>query len=494
VLRPTTLEGTYLRRLVIGFSTLAVMLLPAAAAPAIGAVPQPSSQAAQRALDNALDAFREPLAAAGPGAGERDVTVALRDLAVALPALSGAERRQARNLLARPTDKNDRDYFGKEADDSPLCDAQFCIHWTDKAKNRPASEGFVQQIRKSVTRSHDVENDSLGWKKPKSDGKLGARHGLGKDGQTDVYVTNLGKNLYGYASTDPGQRGRKRHAYLVLDNDYTGFPSPPVKSMQVTVAHEYNHILQFNYDVFEDVWLFESTATWAEEKVYPAIDDYLYYLPTVASEPQVPMTGQSIKVYGEAVWNHWLSARFGDAVVRNVWEVSPKQEGFAVDAYDEAIENAGGPGFPRELGDFFAATAEWRSIPAFPDYSDYPDVKRSGRVTEDADKTKLDNTSYRLYKVEPTAAAVTLKVKAEKGTRSSISLVGREGGQPGALTTATRYLGKGGSGKVTLADPGRFSRVTAVVANVDGRSNKRNKRGKRVYKSDGSAYKARLVG
>ena len=89
----------------------------------------------------------------------------------------------------------------------------------------------------------------------------------------------------------PGRRGFKRYAYLVLDNDYIGFPTPPTESMQVTVAHEYNHILQFNYDVFEDVWLFEDTATWAEEKVYPAINDYLNYLPAFAAKPQVPMTG-----------------------------------------------------------------------------------------------------------------------------------------------------------------------------------------------------------
>ncbi len=39
---------------------------------------------------------------------------------------------------------------------------------------------------------------------------------------------------------------------------------PPIESMQVTAAHEYNHILQFNYDLFEQVWMYESTATWVE--------------------------------------------------------------------------------------------------------------------------------------------------------------------------------------------------------------------------------------
>ncbi len=47
---------------------------------------------------------------------------------------------------------------------------------------------------------------------------------------------------------------------------------------------------------------------------------------------------------------------------------------------------------------------------------------------------------------------------------------------------------------MTLNDPGSFSRITAVVANVDGRSKRTNSKGKRVYSSDGSNYKFSLEG
>ncbi len=343
--------------------------------------------------------------------------------------------------------------------------------------------------------SYAVENTALGWKNAKSDGTLGSRKGVGRDGQVDVYITDLGENLYGYASTDPGQKGAKRYAYLVLDNNYVGFPTPPIESMQVTVAHEYNHILQFNYDVYEDVWLFEDTATWAEEKVYPAINDYLNYLPALAKKPHTPMTGSSIKIYAEAVWNHWLSYKFGDDVVRDTWKVSASQKSFAVDSYNKAIRNAGGTTFGEELGQYFAETAEWQSSPSFPDAAEYPDVKRSGTVKAETIKTGLDNTSYRLYKVQPTmSASTTLKVKAEQGTRSTIALIGREGAEPGILTREIIHLPKGGKGEVTLEDPGKFSRITAVVANVDGRSSRLDKKGRRVYKSDGSDYKLSLAG
>ena len=31
--------------------------------------------------------------------------------------------------------------------------------------------------------------------------------------------------------------------------------------MQVTAAHEYNHVLQYAYDTRQDTWMFEATAT-----------------------------------------------------------------------------------------------------------------------------------------------------------------------------------------------------------------------------------------
>jgi hypothetical protein len=483
-----------LRRLVLVVLLLAACLLPAAAATAAAPAGEVSAASARQALDDALDVFREPLSAAsGPAAGSREATAALRDLAVALPALSGADRRKAQDLLSRPTDKNDRAFFGKEAPGSPICDAHFCVHWTNKARNKPKSNNFLNEIMTSVDLSRSIENDDLGWRNPKSDGRRGGRKGRGFDGQTDVYVTNLGRRLYGYAAPDGGQRGQKRYAYLVLDNNYVGFPTGPKDSMRVTVAHEYNHILQFNYDVYENVWLFEDTATWMEDKVYPAINDYLNYLPAFANKPERPMTGSSIKIYAEAVWNHWLSAKYGDDVVRNTWEVSPKQKSFAVDSYEKAIKNAGGPGFSRELGDFFAATSEWKSNTAFPDHAVYPDMKRSGTVTAATTKTTLDNTSYRLYDVNPSAdPSVTLSVKAEPGTKSSISLVGRVGGS-GPVTTETTYLRKGGKGEVTLTAPALYSRITAVVADVDGDA-KRNRGGRLRYSGDDSSYRFELGG
>ncbi len=99
--------------LAVGFSTGAA----AASAPAVShaAAQQAAAERPGRLHDSAEGRARPP-AAATP----RSRCATWRN---ALPALHGADRKAARALLARPTDKSDRGYFGKEAPDSPICDA-----------------------------------------------------------------------------------------------------------------------------------------------------------------------------------------------------------------------------------------------------------------------------------------------------------------------------------------------------------------------------------
>jgi len=61
----------------------------------------------------------------------------------------------------------------------------------------------------------------------------------------------------------------------VVDDDYAEYGyDDSLDPLDVTAAHEYNHVLQYAYDALQDKWMFESTATWMEEKVFPDIDDY----------------------------------------------------------------------------------------------------------------------------------------------------------------------------------------------------------------------------
>lgn len=429
---------------------------------------QPGFTAAE--AKRALVAAGEAL---GPGAGPAEVagtTAALRDLAVALPALDGSAERRAERILARPSDKKDDEYFGREADGSPICNDRFCVHFSSDPKAAPSSDEFLLEIIAALNTTYEVENVELGWRAPKGDGTRGARNGVGGEGQTDVYINDLGKKFYGYAAPDPGQSGSRRFSYLVLNNDFTGFPSPPLESMQATVAHEYNHVLQFGYDVLQDGWLFESSATWAEEQVYPRINDYLIFLPSFARQPEESLTGKS-KVYGDVVFQHWLDSRYGPGLIEDEWSLSAKTKPKhnAAAAVGDAIDANDGRSFGREFAAFAAATAEWRSLDAFPDSHRYPDVRRRGELGAKSSGFRLDRTAYELTDVENAGGVVKLRVEAPRGFPSSIALVGRRGSpRGGKVAIESRYLDRGGRGSVKLAGAQKFDRVTAAVINADG--------------------------
>jgi hypothetical protein len=462
-----------------------------------------------------LDQAVEALSTTEPAAAHP--TDELRDLAAAIPVLTGSERRLARALLARPpADKGQqREPFGAEwpggATEMTLPSANFIVHWPDLPCSAPAQgcdepdltdaspangvPDYIDQVSAAAEESFNEENGDLGWPPPKPDG------GKGGDSRIDVYVADIcdetnGACIFGYANTDdPSSQCRgapfRCFAYLVLDNDYNvdefGYDDPGIP-LRVTTAHEYNHILQFRLDTRQDGWMFESTAVWSEEQVFPDDDDWLAYLDVWTRTSRKPITsfsaGGGLRVYGSGVWNHWLDlgAGYGSDVVLHAWQSSRKTDpkDFAVAAYNRAIRRNGGRGFSQEFGRFAAATAEWRVVDGNfpgpdanePDEAQFPDVKRKGRLRPGrrAQRFSLDHTAFTLLGVKPGGRDdLKLRVKAPRGVRAAIALVGREGSPTaGEIRTKREFARRGGKLTVRLKDVQGFSRITAVVVNADG--------------------------
>ncbi len=506
--------------------------LAPATAQGAGSVPDPQPFTAVEAsaqLDQAIAAF------SGGDPEAADPTNELRDLVAALPVLEGRERRRARALLARPPAHNGAglddaggiEPFGAEWSELATASRQqyespgggFVIHYVTVSSDAPdlADGGdpgtvpdYVEQVAARADSSRMVENDDLGWPPPKSDGARGGGSGL-----TDVYLADICEPsacFFGYAGPDDSSRQCGRppfecFAYLVLDDDYApdefGYPDPDIP-LSVTVAHEYNHILQFAIDTMQDAWMFESTATWSEEQVFPLADDWLFYVDTWVRQSQQPITkfgaGGGLRVYGSAVWNHWLTlgAGYGPGVVLDSWQSSRQSEpkDFAVGAYNLGIKANGGEGFAQEFARFAAATSEWRvDDDDFQDEEDLPDVRRHGelRWSADAERFKLDHTAYRLFRVDPeTEDTVTLRVLAARGVRTGIALVAREGDpETGTLTESLDYLRRGGRGTVELTGAQGFDRITAVITNADGRVRTARRGGQR-YTRDNEPFRISL--
>src|SRR5690242_7449016 len=227
----------------------------------------------------------------------RELTPALQQLFATLPQLSPADRETARAILARPGDTGPdpsgaNSWSGPEALQSPKCTTHFCVHYTIVGGD--ASTGTYAQSMADVFENevYPCENGTdantceggtaagLGWRAPASDGTLGG------DGRLDVYIANLfPDDIFGYTAVDPNQSQDPtvpHHAYMVMDKDFTRFAGGSatggLAEERVTAAHEYNHVLQNAYDFNEDPWMFESTATYMEDKVYPSVNDYVNYV------------------------------------------------------------------------------------------------------------------------------------------------------------------------------------------------------------------------
>jgi hypothetical protein len=467
-------------------TTLALVAVLIVAASASAATP-PRRAAAERALAKVQQLQQGHGVRSG-----RELTPALNRLFAALPNLAPDDRRTAEAILARPDDPNDQDPAGTHdwsnlaVEATPINTAHFRVHYVVNTSDS-ATMAYAQQVADTLEDDvYPCENGTgatacggrpgQGWRDAASDGTLGG------DNRVDIYLEDLAPdNIFGYVALDPDQTqdpSVPHFGYMVLDNDYDPSQyhySDPSLPLEVTAAHEYNHILQNAYDFLEDPWMFEATAVYMEDKVYPAINDYLNYVNAWVANTRQPLTAfpdTNLKAYGSAVWNHWLDHRFGPATVRGAWEQSVAAADFAPGAYNAAIAGAGGAGFADEFGRFAAAVAEWRTPGAgFPDL--YPDVPRETTLPAGSQTLpfSLPHTTFALLDVPIPAGAPTIRLTGTlpDGIAGAIALVGRTGADPraGTVTTNVAPMPSGGTAAVGLDNPAQFGRITAVVANAD---------------------------
>jgi hypothetical protein len=497
-----------------GLAILAVLatfsLLPGAAATAAGLTP------AQQRAERALQRVKDLKAGIGVHTG-RELTPALMELARTKDDLTAAGRKEAQAIFARPTDGNsDPQGDGYTVDaEPPFCTTNFCFHWvTTTADAPPLADADSDGVPNYVEQMAGVfENDvfpcengtallgcanaaeaGLGWPAAPSD--ISSTNN-GGNSKFDVYLKQLCADpsacLFGYVAPEQVVAPASFSSYLVLDNDFAqsefGYPDSLLPT-QVTAAHEYNHVLQFGIDANEDSWMFESTATWAEDKVYPADNDYLNYMNDwvqlldqpitefASDKPSTPTVREDLKVYGSAVWNHWLDARRGAGSILQAWQAKTVvQSGhtFAPASYNTAITANGGQSFADEFDDFAASVAEWR-VPTqgFPDtYPDVPAVERPNMsVGAGGVSISLDHTTFAFRDIPVPGASTTLTLHATppSGLKGAIALVGRTGNSTtsGTVSTAIQHFTSTGS-EVTVALPNAdtFGRITAVLVNAD---------------------------
>lgn len=281
----------------------------------------------------------------------RLATLALRDLAIRIPQLSGAERKSGLRILARPDDGLGADPNGYSVPSEVTCSTNVCLHWVDSSIDAPPLtdadlSGFPDWVETTSGVLEDVwqtEVVEYGYRPPKSD-LTSTNHG--PDGRLDVYLADIGDDgLFGYCTTDdPDLRDGvyppyDGSAYCVLDNDYSpaqfGTRSSGLIGLQATAAHEFFHAIQFGYDALEDLWFMESTAVWMEDEVFDNVNNNRLYLPTSSMvQGDVPIDyGRKLFVYGNWIFIRFLTEYFGSrtaadpSVVNDAWDWADGSQG-----------------------------------------------------------------------------------------------------------------------------------------------------------------------
>lgn len=404
---------------------LAVTVAPASADVDAPPAFSPVTSDAEQALAEAQQVLT------GGAEAPADATLALRELALALPQLDRADRRAARALLARPNGTkigSDQGavWEGPEdpqsvADEGCSASVPVCVHWTNHPDDAPPpgdtdGDDIPNQVEKTVAVMENVwavEIDEMGYRPPLTDERASEPDNDGVN--FDVYLSDIGDiGLYGYCAVDDS-RTRKGStyrfydvaAYCVLDEDYAtnefGSRNTPAENLKVTAAHEFFHAIQYAYDATEDLWLAEGSAAWIEDEVYDGVNDNRQYL--AASQFSRPWqsldSAKGLSRYGS--WGFWryLTERFGPGLMKSVWkraDASPVgKDDYSLTALEHVLRQRGAD-LTSVLGDFGLVLAEPREFlsegEAFPSA-----VTDTFRLTDTRQTTKrrgytLDHLSY----------------------------------------------------------------------------------------------------
>jgi hypothetical protein len=229
-------------------------------------------------------------------------------------------------------------------------------------------------------------------------------------------------------------------AYCVLDNDYAGFPvHTPLQNLQVTAAHEYYHATQFAYDIADDGWFLESTATWAEDQLFNDVNDNVQYL---RSSP-ISTPGRSMDKfedngvfhYGVWIFFRYLTERYTEktgampSLLLKMWQYAdsskgPRKDKYSVQAIDKALKKAGKTSLSEQFADFSAATRYPSSFsegvangyPAKP-LGSAPVALAGGK--KKTFKAKLDHLTSSTFQVANGGGASKLKLKFKMAPKSN---------------------------------------------------------------------------
>ena len=424
-----------------------------------------TKRAVHSAASEALRAVQEARTGTSPGTrtgkaahASRDYTLKLRDLRILRNELSGSERAAADRLLARPTNRtaatDDEGWPLGAVEAAPKCGPTVCVHYLTTSSD--AADPTFADTTLADAQSVLQEYATAEYRPPNVDGAIG-----GGTDKLDIYLSDLGpQDIFGYCTSDqnktnPSAQGYDLWAYCVLDNDFADFEGDPRNLLDVTLAHELFHAVQFAYDAYEDGWMMEATATWVEDELFDGINDNRSYIrDSPISRPGHSLDRFEDDGYQYGVWTffRYLTERHrtkqGDlpVLIRNIWD---RADGSTANTNRDTDSSAS----------IFAVKSALSAVDSRPFRSIFADYSARNRHPGDSYD---EGGTWRKY-VTPARLTYTFSTSKRSHTLTSFKLAQLASQsveyRPKNLTSSSWKLGL----RVTLPPPSRGSAATALV-------------------------------
>jgi hypothetical protein len=231
-------------------------------------------------------------------------------------------------------------------------DGHFKIHWTDTGEDA-VSSGYANSVAVAADMSWQVQCTELNFIYPPPD------NGVGGDDLYDMYICHLTGGTLGYTSPSgeyhpPDSTQECSASHVVIGSSISG-----TGMRNCTVAHEFQHAVQFSYSYTEPTWFMENCAVWMEEMVYPDVNDYMGYIHSgdnALRTPWMDIRSNAMYWYGAFTWPWMMWNRWGYETVREVWENCAAVAGNnMLDAHEEMFVNHGS-----DFESFFMEYGCWR--------------------------------------------------------------------------------------------------------------------------------------
>lgn len=228
------------------------------------------------------------------------------------------------------------------------------IHYTLEGRDAVAATDaddnglpdYIDEVAAALDSTWRLQIDQMGYAPPPGD------DGEGGGDEYDVYV--LDKSPQGfYGLTVPaGGFGLATASHLEVDNNFTDAvyrQTRGIDALNVTVAHEFFHAVQFGYYAGRDgLWWQEACSTWIEDVAYPEVDDYLQYIPDFMRQPGRALNNAGFSIenylYGTTLFAHFLERRYGRELLLQIWEEIGRARSPGLEHFDRMIRRFEGGG------------------------------------------------------------------------------------------------------------------------------------------------------